>query len=116
MANRKDEEPKTWFRSNRVFRVDGNWFIHTREGIAVGPYNDKFAADVDAEMLKSLLVGVGEVEAHDIIREFMENGAHNLGRAGHAEPEVDADEVASLLDDDLLDDEEWSLDQVRQLS
>ena len=57
MANRRDEEPKTWFRSERVFRVDEEWFIHTREGIAVGPYGDKFAADVDAGMLKSLLRG-----------------------------------------------------------
>lgn len=111
MANRKDEEPKTWFRSERVFRVDGEWFIHTREGIAVGPYNDKFAAAVDAEMLKSLLVGVGESEAQEIIREFMENGGHNLVRERHIEPDVDADEVASLLDD-----EDWSLDTVRQLS
>ncbi len=111
MANRRDEEPKTWFRSERVFRVDGEWFIHTREGIAVGPYSDKFAADVDAEMLKSLLVGVDETEAHVIIREFMENGAHNLGGDKNTEPVVDTDEVANLLDD-----EEWSLDQVRQLS
>lgn len=112
MANRRDEEPKTWFRSERVFRVDGDWFIHTREGIAVGPYNDKFAADVDAEMLKSLLVGLEEAEAHDIIREFMANGAHNLGGGKKPGSEVDAAEVASLLDDD----DDWSLDQVRQLS
>ena len=111
MANRRDEAPKTWFRSERVFRVDGEWFIHTREGIAVGPYSDKFAAAVDAEMLKSLLVGVEEGEAHTLIREFMENGAHNIGGASNSVSVVDAEEVASLLED-----EEWSLDQVRQLS
>ncbi len=111
MANRRDEEPKTWFRAKRVFRVDGEWFIHTREGIAVGPYTDRFAADVDAEMLKSLLVGVEGVEAHSLIREFMENGGHNIGGARKPSLDVDPEEVASLLDD-----EEWSLDQVRQLS
>lgn len=111
MANRRDEEPKTWFRSDRVFRVDGEWFFHTREGIAVGPYSDKFAADVDAEMLKSLLVGVEEAEAHDIVREFVENGGHNIGSTKQALPEFDADEVASLLDDD-----DWDFDQLRQLS
>jgi len=111
MPNRRDEEPKTWFRSKRVFRVDGEWFIHTREGIAVGPYNERFAADVDAEMLKSLLVGVEESEAHIIIRKFMQGGAHNLVEDNNSEAVVDADEVASLLDD-----EDWSLDKVRQLS
>ena len=88
MANRRDEEPKTWFRSERVFRVDGEWFIHTREGIAVGPYGDKFAADVDAEMLKSLLVGVEDSEAHGIIQEFMESGGHNLVRVQNTSLEV----------------------------
>ena len=80
MANRRDEEPKTWFRSERVFRVDGDWFFHTREGIAVGPYSDKFAAGVDAEMLKSLLAEADASEAHELIREFMKSGGHNLAR------------------------------------
>ena len=111
MANRRDEAPKMWFRSDRVFRVDDEWFFHTREGIAVGPYSDKFAADVDAEMLKSLLDGVEEAEAREIIRQFMEDGAHNLVRVQDTGQEVDADEVASLLDDDG-----WDFDQLRQLS
>ena len=79
MAHRKDEEPKIWFRSERVFRVDEEWFIHTREGIAVGPYSDKFAADVDAEVLKSLLVEAeDEAEAREIINEFLLGGGKNL--------------------------------------
>ena len=74
MANRRDEEPRIWFRSDRVFRVDDEWFFHTREGIAVGPYSDKFAADVDAEVLKSLLDGVElEAEAREIIHQFIES-------------------------------------------
>ncbi len=111
MANRRDEQPKTWFRSERVFRVDGNWFIHTREGIAVGPYADKFAADVDAEVLKSLLVGVGEEEATTIIRAFMESGCRNISRDRKPAADFDAGEVASLLDE-----EEYSFDSIRQLS
>ena len=79
MAHRKNEEPKMWFRSERVFRVDEEWFIHTREGIAVGPYADKFAADVDAEVLKSLLAEAdGESDARDVIEEFMQGGGKNL--------------------------------------
>ena len=107
MANRRDEEPKTWFRSERVFRADHEWFIHTREGIAVGPYNDKFAAEVDAEVLKSLLIGVNKNEGEGIIREFMASGG-NLRRDVSVDDErADSenrslpDEVASLLDDGL---------------
>jgi len=105
MANRRDEAPKTWFRSDRVFRVDGEWFIHTREGIAVGPYQDKFAAGVDAELLKSLLVGVEESEAVGIIRWFM-------GRDG-----TDVSTTASARSrGQLAADEFFSFDQIRQLS
>lgn len=107
MASRRDEEPKIWFRSDRVFRVDGDWFIHTREGIAVGPYADKFSADVDAEMLKSALVGVSEADAVQIIEDFMQSGGRELGNGG-AEA-VQAAEVASLLDDNPFD-------RVRELS
>lgn len=113
MASRRDEAPKTWFRSDRVFRVDGDWYIHTREGIAVGPYSDKFAADVDAEMLKSLLVGVSAVEATSLIEKFMRCSSTNLQGGKTAGAQVDAAEVASLLDDD---DIEYSLDNIRQLS
>jgi hypothetical protein len=111
MANRRDESPKTWFRSDRVFRVDGEWFIHTREGVAVGPYSDKFAADVDAEVLKSLLVGVDAVQAMDIIQAFMDSDGRNIIRAQKAVPDFDVDEVASLLEE-----EEMSFDRLRQLS
>ena len=111
MANRRDEEPRIWFRAERVFRVDGDWFIHTREGIAVGPYGDKFAADVDAEVLKSLLVGVETDEATTIIREFMNSGCRNISTGRKPVADFDAGEVASLLDE-----EEYDFDSIRQLS
>ena len=84
MAHRRDESPRTWFRSDRIFRVDGQWFIHTREGIAVGPYVDKFAAEVDAEMLKALLIGLEGDDAKQIIKEFMLDGGKTLGGLGDA--------------------------------
>ena len=52
---RKDEAPRTWFRSERVFLNDGKWFFHTREGIDVGPYESQFEADIEAGMLKERL-------------------------------------------------------------
>lgn len=111
MANRRDEEPRIWFRAERVFRVDGDWFIHTREGIAVGPYSDKFAADVDAEVLKSLLTGVEADEATSIIREFMQSGCRNISTGRKLAADFDVLEVASLLDE-----EEYDFDSIRQLS
>jgi len=110
MANRRNESPKTWFRSERVFRVDGEWFIHTREGIAVGPYQDKFAADVDAEVLKSLLVGTDEAEAVGIIQNFIGGGGKNLKH--RMSESASPAEVANLLGDE----EEYSLDNLRRLS
>ena len=71
MEYRKDEPPRTWFRSDRVFRVDGQWFFHTREGIAVGPYKTRFEAEIDAGMLKCLLADADQARAKTIIREFM---------------------------------------------
>jgi hypothetical protein len=110
MAKRRDDDaPKTWFRSERVFRVDGDWFIHTREGIAVGPYQDKFAADVDAEVLKSLLVGTKEAEAVGIIQDFVGGGGKNLASRNVATS--CAVEVANLLSDD----DDYSFDDIRLL-
>ena len=79
MAQRRNETPRTWFRSERLFRSDGDWFILTREGIAVGPYADKFAAQVDAEVLKSMLIGLEELEARQIIKEFMLESGKTMG-------------------------------------
>jgi hypothetical protein len=71
MATRKDEQAKTWFRSDRVFCSDGVWYFRTREGVDVGPYRNRFEAEVDAEMLKSVLIGVSADLAQRVIREFM---------------------------------------------
>lgn len=54
-AARHEEKPKTWFRSERVFLSDHQWFFHTREGVDVGPYDSQFEAEIEAGMLKELL-------------------------------------------------------------
>ena len=79
MAQRKNETCRTWFRSERLFRSNTQWFFHTREGIAVGPYEDKFSAQVDAEMLKSSLKGTEPGEARQIIKEFMLESGKTMG-------------------------------------
>jgi hypothetical protein len=79
MTHRKGETPKIWFRSERVFREDNQWLIHTREGLAVGPYQDKFAADVDAEVLKERLAEAeSDAEAREIIEVFMRSDGREL--------------------------------------
>jgi hypothetical protein len=54
-AARKDERLRTWFRSDRVFLSDGQWFFHTREGVDVGPYDSQFEAEIEAGMLKAVI-------------------------------------------------------------
>jgi len=55
MEHRKDESPRTWFRSKRIFRNKGNWFIRTREGVDVGPFGDRTAAEEEADALQATL-------------------------------------------------------------
>jgi len=102
MPHRKDEQPKTWFRSDRVFRSDGYWYFHTREGIDVGPYRDKFEAEVDAEMLKALLIGAGDDQARDIITRFMGDDTTIMRREIPAPAPIDFDVAESDLKNDAF--------------
>ncbi len=45
MGRRDDAEEKTYFRSNRLFCSNGQWFITTREG-AQGPYENRDQAEI----------------------------------------------------------------------
>ena len=45
MGRRDDEEDKTYFRSERLFCCNGQWFFTTREG-ALGPYRNRDQAEV----------------------------------------------------------------------
>lgn len=54
-VSRSKEKPRTWFRSERVFLSDSEWFFHTREGVDVGPYETHFEAEIEAGLLKELL-------------------------------------------------------------
>jgi hypothetical protein len=72
-AARIDEQPKTWFRSDRVFLSDSRWFFHTREGVDIGPYDSQFEAEIEAGMLKELLRERGSKgdTCLSVIREFV---------------------------------------------
>lgn len=69
---RRNEQPKTWFRSDRVFLSNGQWYFHTREGVDVGPYDSQFEAEIEAGMLKELLREGGQARPPmAVIREFV---------------------------------------------
>ncbi len=71
-AARKQEDQKTWFRSERVFLTEGDWYFHTREGVDLGPYPSQFEAEIEAGMLKELLKTTDRGEpALSVIREFV---------------------------------------------
>lgn len=70
-ASRRDEAPKTWFRSDRIFMQDNGWFFHTREGVDIGPYESQFEAQIESGLLKELLTRRGDQDAMKVIRDFV---------------------------------------------
>ena len=80
LAVRSNERQRTWFRSDRVFLSDNEWYFHTREGVDVGPYPSQFEAEIEAGMLKELLRNVPRGEAAlSVIREFVLD-SYSMGR------------------------------------
>jgi hypothetical protein len=68
---RRGEQSKSWFRSNRFFKVDDVWFFSTREGIDVGPFSNEDEAKKHESRLLSLLAQTEtDEEAHLAIYEY----------------------------------------------
>lgn len=53
--SRDGEATRLWFRTDRVFRQNGWWYISTREHINVGPYETAEEARRDVPRLIELL-------------------------------------------------------------
>ena len=69
---RSNEKTKTWFRSDRVFVSNTQWYFHTREGVDIGPYESQFEAEIEAGMLKELLREAARGQlCMAVIREFV---------------------------------------------
>jgi hypothetical protein len=49
MTSRKGEPSKGWFRSDRFYRADGQWYFTTREMIEKGPFSSR--QDAEGELL-----------------------------------------------------------------
>lgn len=77
--SREGEDPRQWFRCDRIFFQNGGWYIATREGIDVGPYANAAAARRDEKQLIKLLTrssGNGFSEQALIIRQFVNRPRH----------------------------------------
>jgi hypothetical protein len=71
-SHRDGEQPGQHFRGDRCVMVNGQWFVATREGIDVGPYTTRDAAEAVASRLASMLHGIDDAEiSRQFIREFM---------------------------------------------
>lgn len=71
-VGRTKEEKRTWFRAERVFSCNGEWYFHTREGIDVGPYDSQLEADIEAEMLRELIRHASvQGEALSVLKDFI---------------------------------------------
>ena len=71
LQHRENEEPRLWFRSDRVYRCNGLWYFHTREGVDVGPYGTQHDAEAEATVLKNVLKQTPSDRVLCVIREFM---------------------------------------------
>jgi hypothetical protein len=70
-THRRDEPPGRHLRSDRCVLAKGRWFIVTREGIDVGPYEQHDDAERDARLLAMMLDSVDDPKMAVIfIREF----------------------------------------------
>jgi hypothetical protein len=76
---RRGEDPRLWFRTERVFFQNGGWYIATREGIDVGPYASAEAARRDESVLIRLLTRNAQNGFDDhalVIRQFITRPRH----------------------------------------
>lgn len=70
MRYRRGESAALWFRTGRVFRVDGQWYFYTREGIDVGPYATEMEAGIEADLLVQRIKDVPFEDTSRAIRDF----------------------------------------------
>jgi Domain of unknown function (DUF6316) len=59
-VHRPGEAPGPHFRSDRIIQVNGQWFLSTREGIEIGPYADRSAAEAAVARLATMLNGIDD--------------------------------------------------------
>jgi hypothetical protein len=72
LVGRRNEQKQTWFRSDRVFNCNGQWYFHTREGIDVGPYDSHLEAEIESGLLRELIRSAAvSGDTLQVLREFI---------------------------------------------
>ena len=64
-------------RSARFVEQDEGWFFRTREGILLGPYADKFDAEISASILVARLAQLDEDKDPSVVIQAFENDPAN---------------------------------------
>ncbi len=99
---RKGESYRHWYRSDRVFLRDSQWYIRTREGIEVGPYACQFDAAIAAAELIRKLQAAPENHSEQIIRaqKNLAGSPQDLTSTEYTEyaEELSAAEISKLLE------------------
>ena len=78
-AHRRDEPPGRFLRSDRCLLRRGRWYIATREGIDVGPYESREAAERDVRLLVMMLDAVDDPNAARAFISEFQRRAHSSG-------------------------------------
>lgn len=70
MQRKDDKRQQAHFRTNRMFQENGAWYFKTREGGAVGPFEDELTASTQLEIyIRMLDAGLKSSEAaSDIVK------------------------------------------------
>ena len=58
--NRQGESGKRPFRSGRLFKVDNEWYVATREGVNLGPYESREEAEGAIDSFIKVLTDEGD--------------------------------------------------------
>lgn len=66
---RSGEAQAPKFRSNRVFRSNGQWYFHTREGVDIGPFETLGEANNEVGLLVRRMGELSEECISGLIRE-----------------------------------------------
>ena len=82
---RRDEQPGRYLRSDRCLLRRGRWYIATREGIDVGPYESREAAERDIRLLVMMLDAVDDpAAARAFISEFQRRAHSPMAKRAKA--------------------------------
>jgi hypothetical protein len=84
-----------WFQADEVFSNDGHWYFGSQQGLNIGPYDDRDAAQSKSvQVAKALLA----IDCDDARLQFVQRVLHeewdSVGTASFASPDVEVLDLA----------------------